>query len=244
MTDVIKNGGKRHPDREPAEAPDKEKGAATDVNGIEESTAESLAPEDLAVEQEDKESSGGEGGQINEPEDGNSKKSFYSKKHGDKHSKEKEAAAKLEVEIEAAKAREQELRDRYIRLSADFDNFRKRSQKENEAKYLDAKADTLKQFLPVVDSFERAAAAEPEDGEAKALTEGYRLIYSQLTEILRKNGVEEIKALGEQFNPNLHYAVMHVDDETLGQNTVCEVFEKGYKMGDRILRFSTVKVAN
>lgn len=244
MTDVIKNGGKRQPDREPAEAPDKEKGAAAGVNDTEELAAESLVPEDLAGEQEDKESSGGEGGQINEPEGGNSKKSFYSKKHGDKHSKEKEAAAKLEAELEASKATEQELRDRYIRLSADFDNFRKRSQKENEAKYLDAKADTLKQFLPVVDSFERAAAAEPEDGEAKALTEGYRLIYSQLTEILRKNGVEEIKALGEQFNPNLHYAVMHVDDESLGQNTVCEVFEKGYKMGDRILRFSTVKVAN
>ena len=232
MTDTIKNGGKKHSPETEGEAPIRENESTEEVleeEALKEPAGEKKGGEEASAEGEENRGSG-------------DKKSFYSKKHGDKHSKDKEAAAKLAAELEEAKAKEQELRDRYIRLSADFDNFRKRSAKENEAKYLDAKADTLKQLLPVVDSFERAAAHEADGGDQS--TEGYRLIYSQLKAILEKNGVEEIKALGETFNPNLHYAVMHVEDDAFGPDTVCEVFEKGYRMGDRILRFSTVKVAN
>ncbi len=175
--------------------------------------------------------------------DASEKKSqnFFNKKRqkeaGSKHEKELEAeAAKLKSEVADEKTR-------YLRLLADFDNFKKRSVKESDAKYLDSKADTLKQFLSVIDAFERALKTEvPEEG--KQFTRGYEMIYEIFKKILADNGVEEIKALGEEFNPNVHNAVMHVEDDSVGQNVIVEVFEKGYRMGDRILRYSIVKVAN
>ena len=170
--------------------------------------------------------------------DGDKKRSFFSKK-----SKESKTEKKLLDQIDAQKKEIDEIRDRYLRVSADFDNFRKRTAKENETRYLDIKADVLKDFLPVIDNFERARVHE-EDGASAKYSEGYGLIYTMLIDILEKNGVEEIDAQGQPFDPNLHNAVMHVDDESLGEGVVAEVFQKGYRMGDRVLRYSMVKVAN
>lgn len=145
--------------------------------------------------------------------------------------------------IEALENQLSEAKDKYIRLAADFDNFKKRAAKESETKYLDSKADALKQFLPIVDNFERAVKLSvPED--AKTYADGINMILGMFLKILKDNNVEEIDALNQTFDPEKHFAVMHVDDENFGPNTVCEVFEKGYKMGDRILRYSMVKVAN
>ena len=166
------------------------------------------------------------------------KKNFISKTN-----KENKNEKKLFEQIDEQKKTIDELKDRYLRVSADFDNFRKRTAKENETRYLDIKADVLKDFLPVIDNFERART-HGGDEDARKYTEGYELIYTMLMDILNKNGVEEIDALGKQFDPNLHNAVMHVDDETLGEGIVAEVFQKGYRMGDRVLRYSMVKVAN
>lgn len=165
-----------------------------------------------------------------EPAKDEKKKSFIGKK--------KEAAheSKTAEENEALKNENAELKDKYLRLMAEFDNYKKRTAKENETRYLDSRADTIKKFLPVIDSFERALAQEE--------TEGLKLIYEKFLAILADSNVEVIAETGVPFNPNVHNAVMHVDDESFGENTVCEVFEKGYRMGDRILRYAMVKVAN
>ncbi len=169
-----------------------------------------------------------------------SDQSFFSKKRQkDQPKREKE----LETELENLKSELSDEKSRYFRLLADFDNFKKRTAKDNEKRYLDAKADTLKKILPVIDNFERALKTEVPE-EAKQYTAGYEMIYGILMKILEENGVEEIKALGETFDPQLHNAVMHVEDDQLGPNVIAEVFEKGYRMGDRILRYSIVKVAN
>ena len=175
-----------------------------------------------------------------EPEKEEKKKSFFSKKQGDQGAKE---IKKLTDELETLKKSLDENRDKYLRLAADFENYKRRATKENEAKYLDSRADTVKQLLPIIDNFERAMKIEvPED--AKAYTSGYEMIYTLFQELLKNYNVEEIPALGEPFDINLHHAVMHVEDESLGESVVAEVFEKGYKMGDRVLRYSMVKVAN
>ncbi len=134
-----------------------------------------------------------------------------------------------------------QLRDKLLRTLAEYDNFRKRSQKEKESIYPDAVAQTVKGFLPVLDNFERAMAFECADAEFR---KGMDLIQKAFGDTLSKLGVEEIPALGEPFDPNLHSAVMHVEDESFSENTICEVFQKGYKMGDRVIRFAMVKVAN
>ena len=166
--------------------------------------------------------------------------SFFNKKRQKETSKhEKE----LESEVAKLKAEISDEKNRYLRLLADFDNFKKRTAKESDAKYLDSKADTLKKFLTVIDAYERALKVEVPE-ESKQYTAGFEMIYDIFKKILEENGVEEIKALGESFDPSLHNAVMHVEDESAGQNVIVEVFEKGYRMGDRILRYSIVKVAN
>lgn len=134
-----------------------------------------------------------------------------------------------------------QLKDKLLRTLAEYDNFRKRSQKEKEAVYPDAVANTVLSFLPVLDNFERAIAAPCSDEEFK---KGLELIQKAFFDTLGKLGVEEIPALGEPFDPNFHSAVMHVEDEAFSENTVCDVFQKGYKMGDRVVRHAMVKVAN
>ena len=157
--------------------------------------------------------------------------------------KDKKKTKKLEAEIEKLNASLSEEQDKYMRLYAEYDNFRRRSAKEREGVYADAYCDALTQILPILDTLERAAQFSTEDAES-AMAKGLELTLKSFAETLTKMGVSEIEALGKEFDPNLHNAVMHVEDESVGENTVVEVFMKGYKKGDKILRHAMVKVAN
>ena len=134
-----------------------------------------------------------------------------------------------------------DVNDKYLRLAAEYDNYRKRTAKEKESVYGDARADTIKPFLAVYDNLERGIA---QYDESDVHRQGLELILRQFTEALTKLGVTEIEAKGQPFDPGLHNAVMHVEDETAGENTVVEVFQKGFMLGDKVLRFAMVKVAN
>ena len=134
-----------------------------------------------------------------------------------------------------------DVNDKYLRLAAEYDNYRKRTAKEKENIYGDAKADTIKPLLAVYDNLERGIA---QYDEADVHRQGLELILRQFTETLTKLGVTEIEAKGQPFDPGLHNAVMHVEDEEAGENTVVEVFQKGFMLGDKVLRFAMVKVAN
>ena len=151
--------------------------------------------------------------------------------------------AELESELEKSKLSLAEANDKYVRLYAEYDNFRKRSQKEKEGTYTDAYIDALTQILPILDNLERAAQYGSDDAESP-LAKGLELTLKSFAQTLEKMGVAEIPALGEKFDPNVHNAVMHVDDETFGENEVIEVLMKGYIKGDKVLRYSMVKVAN
>lgn len=133
------------------------------------------------------------------------------------------------------------LNDKYLRICAEYDNFRKRSQKEKEGLYADIKAETLKKFLPVYDNLVRALAQPTED---EAYKKGVEMIMTQFNSTMEKLGVTEIESQGQKFDPALHNAVMHVDDEEKGENEIVEVFQKGFKMGEKVIRFAMVKVAN
>lgn len=131
--------------------------------------------------------------------------------------------------------------ERYLRLMAEYDNFRKRSAKEREAIYTDVRVDTVGKFLPVYDNLQRALATATAD---EAYKKGVEMTFNQLCEVFKKMGVEEIEAVGKTFDPNFHNAVMHVDDEEKGENEIVEEFQKGFKVGEKVIRFSMVKVAN
>lgn len=133
------------------------------------------------------------------------------------------------------------LNDKYLRLCAEYDNFRKRSQKEKDSLYADIKAETLKKFLPVYDNLVRALDQTTQD---EAYRKGVEMIMTQFNATMEKLGVTEIESLGQKFDPALHNAVMHVDDEEKGENEIVEVFQKGFMMGDKVIRFAMVKVAN
>ena len=154
----------------------------------------------------------------------------------------KKKSKKLEAELEKKEKELAEANDKYMRLFAEYDNFRKRSAKEKEGIYADAYIDALAQILPVLDNLERAAAFEGAD--AQTLAKGLELTLRSFAETLSKMGVKEIEAAGKTFDPNLHNAVMHIDDENYGESEVVEVFAKGYVRGDKVLRHSMVKVAN
>ena len=135
-----------------------------------------------------------------------------------------------------------ELNDQHLRLMAEYDNYRKRTAKEKETIYQDAKTDTVGKFLEVYDNLERAVTqAGDEDNVHK---KGMEMIFHQLQGILEKLGVTVIDPAGQPFDPERHNAVMHVDDENLGENVVAQVFQKGFLLGDRVIRFATVQVAN
>ena len=168
-----------------------------------------------------------------------------SKKEEKKAKKDKKAEEKA---AEAPKAPEpdpvQELRganDRYLRLLAEYDNFRKRSQKEKDNLYGDIKADTVAKFLPVYDNLSRALAQSTED---EAYRKGVEMIMAQFCATLEKLGVTKIESLGKTFDPKLHNAVMHVEDEEKGENEIVEVFQDGFLIGEKVIRFAMVKVAN
>ena len=157
--------------------------------------------------------------------------------------KEKKKLKKAEEEIAKLTEAVAQEQDKYMRLYAEYDNFRKRSAKEREGIYTEAYCDALTQILPVLDNLERAAQFSPEDADSP-MAKGLELTLKSFVETMNKMGVFEIEALGKEFDPNRHNAVMHVEDETVGENTVVEVFMKGYAKGDRVLRYSMVKVAN
>ena len=131
--------------------------------------------------------------------------------------------------------------DKYLRLAAEYDNYRKRTAREKENVYGDAKADTVKPFLEVYDNLVRGVA-QFEEGDGHR--QGMEMIAKQFLDVLAKLGVTEIEAEGQPFDPEKHNAVMHVDDESFGENIVAEVFQKGFMIGDKVLRFAMVKVAN
>ena len=163
------------------------------------------------------------------------------KPEGQEEEVEETAAAAEPSAEEAHKAALREQEDKYLRLLAEYDNYRKRSQKEKETAWTTAKADTAKEFLPVYDNLERALKQETAD---EAYAKGVQMIMTQFKTTLEKLGIQEIPALGETFDPNLHNAVMHIEDENLGENVVAEVFQTGFQTGDKIIRHAMVKVAN
>ena len=158
----------------------------------------------------------------------------------DKKKKKKDPKAELLLEIEALKAEIKEKDDRHLRLAAEYDNFRRRSREEKDATYEVAMADTVSEILPIIDNLERAALY---DDESK-VKEGLVMIAKSVESTLAKLGVEEVGRVGECFDPNLHNAVMHIEDDAYGEGEIVEVFQKGYKKGGRIIRFAMVKTAN
>ena len=130
--------------------------------------------------------------------------------------------------------------DKYLRLAAEYDNFRRRSREEKEALFGSALADTVGAILPIIDNLERAAAFD--DGEK--VREGVRMICASCERVLTGLGVEAFGAIGDSFDPNIHNAVMHEEDDSLGEGVITEVFQKGYRKGNRIIRFAMVKTAN
>ena len=135
-----------------------------------------------------------------------------------------------------------EWQDKFIRLQAEFDNYRKRTTREKETIYQDAKMDTIAKFLEVYDNLERAVTQAGDDDNVHK--KGMEMIFHQLQGILEKLGVTVIDRAGQPFDPERHNAVMHVDDENLGENVVAQVFQKGFLLGDRVIRFAVVQVAN
>lgn len=135
-----------------------------------------------------------------------------------------------------------ELNDRHLRLMAEYDNYRKRTQKEKETIYQDAKVDTILKFLDVYDNLERAVSQE---GDAENVhKKGMEMIFHQLEGILEKLGVTVLDPTGQPFDPEKHNAVLHIEDENLGENVVSQVFQKGFLLGEKVIRFATVQVAN
>ena len=131
--------------------------------------------------------------------------------------------------------------DKYLRLAAEYDNYRKRTAKEKEALWTDIKADTAAAFLPVYDNLERAMNQPTAD---EAYKKGVEMTMNQLKEVFSKLGITEIPSLGEQFDPNLHNAVMHIENEELGENVISQVFQAGFRCGEKVIRFAMVQVAN
>lgn len=161
----------------------------------------------------------------------------------------KQKKSDKKAELEALKAEVEKLtndlaaaKDTHLRVLAEYDNFRKRSQREKEAIYGDSKANTLKLLLPVIDNFDRAAENKTDDIEV--YRKGIEMTLTQFREILKSMEVEAFGEVGEEFDPNIHNAVMTVENPELPENSIAAVFEKGYKIGDRILRFATVQVTN
>ena len=132
-------------------------------------------------------------------------------------------------------------KEQFLRLAAEYDNYRKRTAKEKESLWTDAKADTVQAFLPVYDNLERALKQDTAD---EAFKKGVEMTMNQLKEVFARLGVTEIEAEGKPFDPNLHNAVMHIEDENLGENTVAQVFQAGFMLGEKVIRFAMVQVAN
>ena len=164
-----------------------------------------------------------------EEDAGTDKKGFFGKKKEKKDNKDEQIA---------------ELTDKLKRQLAEFENFRNRTDKEKSQMYAVGAKDVIEKILPVIDNFERGLKSIPEDQKGGPVASGMEMIYKQLITVLSDLGVTPIEAVGQEFDPNLHNAVMHAEDEGLGENIVAEEFQKGYKYKDTVLRHSMVKVAN
>ena len=162
-----------------------------------------------------------------------------------KEKKEQSAAEEIQAaetpEVNPWEEKYNQEHDSYLRLAADYDNFRKRNAKEKEQLYSSGKADAVEKLLPVYDNLERALNQPTEDAAYK---KGVEMTMTQLVSILNGLGVEIYGNVGDTFDPNFHNAVMHTEDETLGENTISQVFQKGFKLGEKIVRFAMVQVAN
>ncbi len=173
-------------------------------------------------------------------EDKGDKKNAKKSKKDEKSEKSEKSESKKEPEKKEDPAMAA-LNDKYLRLCAEYDNFRRRSQKEKDNLYGDVKADTLLKFLPVYDNLVRALNTPTED---EAFRKGVEMTMNQFNTTIEKLGVTRIDSLGEKFDPSLHNAVMHIEDESKGENEIVEVFQEGFKLGDKVIRFAMVKVAN
>ena len=216
-------------EQQTAEQKDVQQDAAREVK---EEKSEAKGPETQAEEKDPKDSaqpeeSAGQGSDEKEEESGSQeKKGFFKKKKDPRDEK-----------IE-------ELTDRVKRQMAEFENFRKRTEKEKSTMYEMGARDMIEKILPIIDNFERGLATIPDDAKGTPFAEGMEKIYKQLQKTMEDAGVKVIEAVGKEFDPNLHNAVMHVEDESLGENVVAEELLKGYTYRDSVVRHSMVKVAN
>lgn len=202
----------------------------------EQNPAENAVPEEKTAEDTEKGSAAEQAADIEAEKGEESKESEKKEKRrfGRKPSREEEKIAALEKE-------KADLNDKFLRICAEYDNFRKRSRKEKEALYTDVKAETAGKFLPVFDDLERALANETAD---EAYKKGVELIMNEFRKIMKDLGVEEFGENGDAFDPNAFNAVMHIEDENLGENVVAQVFQKGFRIGEKVIRHAVVKVAN
>ena len=192
--------------------------------------SEDKKTQDPHQEPELKEEAGAEAKKAEEKPSGKKQDKKESKGAGEK----KEEQSSPAEELKGAN-------DRYLRLLAEYDNYRKRSQKEKDSLYADIKSDTVAKFLPVYDNLVRALAQSTED---EAYRRGVEMIMTQFNTTLEKLGATKIECLGQKFDPSLHNAVMHVEDEEKSENEIVEVFQDGFMMGEKVIRFAMVKVAN
>lgn len=188
-------------------------------------------------EDQEQESKAGTAAEESKEEEARAEKQPEEAKEEPEKMRKKKKKEKWEEKIE-------ELEDRVKRQMAEFDNFRKRTEKEKSHMYEVGARDVIEKILPVVDNFERGLAAVPEEEKANPVIDGMDKVYRQLMTILTDMGVTPIDAVGKEFDPNFHNAVMHVEDEELGENVVAEEFQKGYLYKDTVIRHSMVKVAN
>ena len=158
----------------------------------------------------------------------------------EKKSEKKADKKELAAEIESLKKELAEQQDKYLRMAAEYDNFRRRSREEREGVYENALSDTVAELLPIIDNLDRAAMYD--DGEK--VKEGLQMTAKSVEQVFAKLGVEVFGAAGESFDPNIHNAVLHIDDDSFGEGEIVEVFQKGYKKGKHIIRFAMVKTAN
>ncbi|HJA92618.1 MAG TPA: nucleotide exchange factor GrpE [Candidatus Eisenbergiella merdipullorum] len=225
-------------DREEVEAASeakKEDDGAVEIpvedGNLEEAEEEASEKETEEAETAEEEKEETKDGSVDAEASGAAKDGFFRKKKKDK----KEEAMKAQID---------ELEDRVKRQMAEFENFRKRTEKEKAAMFETGARSVIEKILPIVDNFERGLSAVPEEEKDSAFVQGMNKVYKQLVTELDNMGVKPIEAVGQEFDPNYHNAVMHVEDENLGENVVAEEFQKGYTYHDNVVRHSMVKVAN
>ena len=160
--------------------------------------------------------------------------------NGKKEKKSSGKEKKLQAEIDALKEQIKEYDDKYLRMAAEYDNFRRRSREEKDATYENAMADTVKELLPIIDNLDRAAGFT----DGSQVLDGLVMTAKSISSVFEKLGVEEFGKVGETFDPNIHNAVLHIDDESYGEGEIVEVYQKGYRKGKHVIRFAMVKTAN